>query len=838
MKINYLSLTNFNGPYAAMGKTHVEFAFEHIDKPIIQLYGRNRCGKTVIIQQLHPFSSISLNGDDRADLSLIIKGETGVKNIVYEVDGDIYNITHTYTPTRTSHTISSSIKCNGEELNPSGGVTVFNSIIEQRLGINKYIFQFIINGTQLTSFGAMSTTQRKNLLNKALGIDIYDKIHKLSTDDFRYTNKMLSSLSNSREYIIQPYGSYESMCITLAAKKAQHQQLAEKVADIKTRMDQLKGVISSINEQNPQQELVSVNNQMMTYRSVVETMGSYDPNMYDNLVQEQINLNNERNEYKNELTLINKDLDNVYEKQDQLRMSTATIEKAQLDYQNMLNMKESLLKEIDSIHMINVPTASSSYYKALISTAQIINDTCTEIVSSLNDNHLEMFITMIKNNIDIQAFLLKEGAVIQDSDKEMNAISRVKRTFESVVGDMNVECDKSECIYRKTYNTLEAFFKSYQSANSSQFTEMDLDSMEHANKNVMTLRRILSTDCVPELKDVFNLVNIMTNLQHHQPGIDVSILKDLMTDAANNERRINCLSQLENINKTIESMEAIVNSSNTPSASMDDLTCKINSLKERQISIKEKISEIDNKLNMNDHNRTLLSQVKHIDINILSARSNKLQKLVDQLNSANEQNSILSIEYNTASTELATVSNELKLVTDAYNQYTTTSNDIDKIKSSNQMYKIISDATSSTKGKPVLTIRDTVDDALMLTNRLLDIMYNGDIELLEPSIDESSFDLPFRCGTHTSADIRYGSQSESTLLSLALEMALSASLSQYNVCLVDEIDAYLDAAMHSSFLLMIQETMATLKMEQLFLISHSIQPGQFDHVVHTINLSE
>jgi DNA repair exonuclease SbcCD ATPase subunit len=117
-------------------------------------------------------------------------------------------------------------------------------------------------------------------------------------------------------------------------------------------------------------------------------------------------------------------------------------------------------------------------------------------------------------------------------------------------------------------------------------------------------------------------------------------------------------------------------------------------------------------------------------------------------------------------------------------------------------------------------------------------MYDGEIELLDPVIDESSFTLPFRCGSHTSSDIRYGSQSESTLLSLALEMSLSASLSQYNVCLIDEIDAYLDPVMHSSYLMMLQETMATLKMEQLFLISHSVQPGQYDHIVHTIDLSK
>ena len=147
MRIISIKLINFIGVYAAMGTHSVSFNFTDIDKPIIQIYGRNRCGKTVLIQQLHPFSSINLNGDERSDLSLILPGETGIKNIVYEVNGEVYNITHTYNPTTSSgrYTVLSSIKHDGEELNPSGGVTTFNTLIEKILGINRYVFQFIIN---------------------------------------------------------------------------------------------------------------------------------------------------------------------------------------------------------------------------------------------------------------------------------------------------------------------------------------------------------------------------------------------------------------------------------------------------------------------------------------------------------------------------------------------------------------------------------------------------------------------------------------------------------------------------------------------------------------------
>ena len=92
---------------------------------------------------MHPFSSINLNGDERSDLSLIIPKEVGIKNIVYEVNDVVYNITHTYQPTRSGgHAISSSIQLNGEELNPSGGVTTYTILKTGRSGLGSLTMEF------------------------------------------------------------------------------------------------------------------------------------------------------------------------------------------------------------------------------------------------------------------------------------------------------------------------------------------------------------------------------------------------------------------------------------------------------------------------------------------------------------------------------------------------------------------------------------------------------------------------------------------------------------------------------------------------------------------------
>jgi ABC-type microcin C transport system duplicated ATPase subunit YejF len=73
---------------------------------------------------------------------------------------------------------------------------------------------------------------------------------------------------------------------------------------------------------------------------------------------------------------------------------------------------------------------------------------------------------------------------------------------------------------------------------------------------------------------------------------------------------------------------------------------------------------------------------------------------------------------------------------------------------------------------------------------------------------------------------------------LALSLSLASALTTFNIPLVDEIDAYLDISIRDDFILMLEAMMSKLGMEQMFLISHNLQKGQFSHIVKTIDISE
>ncbi len=842
MKILFIKLINFIGVYASRGLKEVSYDFSKIDKPIIQLYGPNRCGKTVLIQQLHPFSSVNLSGDDRSDLSLIIPCEMGLKNIVYEFNGSVYDITHTYKPNShgTNHSVSSSIKKDGEELNPSGGVNQFNTIINNIFGINKYTFQFIINGTQLGSFASMSTVQRKNLLNKAMGIDIYDKIHKMSTDDYRYTNKLITSLNNTKEYILSTYGSYEDLVTTLEMNKSRYDQMLKGLNDKKSKMDALEGQISLLRKEDIARELSETQNLMNIFDSVRSEMGDIDDSTYERLVDEQIKLNADISEMKNKRLMILQDIDNLHAKKEDIENTLRNNQRLREDYENMLSMQDDIKRQISNLAIDMTPSSPSSYYTSMISVARLINGICKEIGLSINGKHLQLLNDMIQKDIDVSAFIIQEGSLLMDSEKEKSVIGRIQNMLNTIDGDWVEECPKLDtCVYHKAYQTLTKYFKASQSSDPSKFTQYDMEQFDHAFKNVLSIKRVLSQQTLDEdVQFMFNIKTIMKNVNEGDFGIDMKPLQHLMENAINIETRNRLITQLNDIEKRLSVMKDVVMTSTDVNSTLREIEGKINGKNEEVQRIKENLDALTNNLSINDRKRMLLSQIKHVKYSDLQMKLNKYLGKSTMLSNAEVEYTELSNQYNLDMIEFSNLERTLKSLNDDYNQYNKTVGEITKFSNDDSTYRIIAEATSSTKGKPVYAIRDEIEKALMLTNRLLDVMYDGDIEMLTPVIDENNFALPFRSGDHSAPDIKHGSQSESCLLSIALSLSLGSSLTVDMVPLLDEVDAFIDHHMKDSFVLMIQEIMSTLNIEQTFIISHNITPGQYDHIMHVMDITE
>ena len=834
MKILYIKLINFIGIHAARGLSEIEYDFSKIKKPIIQLFGPNRSGKTVLIQQLHPFSSINLNGDDRSDLSLILPGEYGTKNIVYEFNGDVYDITHTYKPNSsgTNHTVISSLKKNGEEMNTSGGVNMFNTLINNIFGINKYTFQFVINGTNLMSFASMSNVQRKNILNKAMGIDIYDKIHKMSTDDYRYTSKLITSLNNTKEFVLSTYGSFETLISELNMEQKRHDELEKLINEKRSRMDVLMGQISTLRSQNIQLELNECERMKSMIESAQNEIGNITDNTYDSLVNEQIQLNSDISDLKNKNLLLMQEIDNLYAKKEDIENTIRNNRKLKDDYDNMIKCKDNLTQQISDI-LVDLPVeSSSSYFSTMLSVSRMINSISQEIATSLNAKHLSLLCDMIIKNVDVSAFIMQEGSLLMDTEKEKSVVLRIQSMINNIDGDAQEQCNvKPDCMYWKTYDTLMKYFKLSQSSSNTEFSQYDIELFDHAYKNILSIKKILNqSTIVDEISEIFNIKTIMNNINQGGFGIDIQLIQTMMESAINIETRNRLISQLKDVEDKLSLMKDIVISTDDVNETLSMLSSQIYDKNKEIESIRNKVTLLTQSLSVNDRKRMLLSQIKHIKMDDLHKKHQKYLSMLNTLtNDENEYN-----ELNTICTQLTNefnvIKRDLKTIQDAFTQYNNTMSDIDKFSSEDNIYKVIAEATSSTKGKPVMAIRDEIHNALVMTNRLLDVMYDGELEMLTPEIDETHFSLPFRCGSNTSNDIKYGSQSESCLLSLAISLSLASSLTIDMVPLIDEIDAPLDMEVIPKYMTMLMDMLTVLGCEQCFVISHHFdESSEFVH---------
>jgi DNA repair exonuclease SbcCD ATPase subunit len=839
MRILYIKLVNYIGIKAAMGLNEFELSFDSIDKPIIQIMGPNKCGKTVVTSELHPLSSVNLNGDDRSDLPLILKDEIGIKEIGYELkDGNIANITITHRPTGKSHSTSCSFVYNGEELNPSGGVGSFNDLVNKILGINKYSVQFIINKSNLVSFGSMSATQRKNLLNKAMNIDKYDKYHKHFTDEYRFTNKLITSLNNTREYLLSTFGSYEMLCKELVDCKTHSDGLFEKIQQSVSKMDYLSGRINLIQQQNPSNELHDVNNQLNSFYAITSELGN-EYRAYDVLVNEQIELNQIISRLQSKRDGLNKDIDILYEKKEDIERTTQRNQQAIQDFQNMENAQIDLKRQIENITIQQHVNATSDYIKSLIQLAQTINSTCKEIVTSLNTQHLKMFTDLIKRNIDVSAFLLHENSILMDGEKEKAAIARIKNLSMNVNGAYPEECQNKDCLFRKSYDTLDTFFKSYQSTSSDKLTLFDLEQMDHAHKNIQVVRRLLNTQVPDEFQNMFMLDTILDNLCNGRLGMDIGFLERMLEEAGKIESRNRLIQQLSSVESSLQTMRNSLVSTN-PEDGFSQLISEVERIQREIRLIDEEIEKQTQILKVNDRQRMLLSEIQHLDVKELTKRQRVLQKTVIDLNQWNMEYGQYQQSHSEFKHQFASVSSRLKTLEEADAQYKQTIIEIEKHNHSDAVSRAIAESTSPIKGKPVDSIRNKMYTALSLTNRLLDVLYSGEVKMLEPTIDDKFFVLPFRSddGGIDKQDVRYGSQSETALLSLALQLSIASTLTNYNIPLIDEVDGPLDINKKDNFILMIQEIMATLKMEQLFIISHTTDPNLYPHLIHAIDISK
>ena len=251
MKILHLTLINFARVFSGLGKTKLELDFSNIDNKINLFVGSNGTGKTSIMSCLHPFAYNSAIGDSTSNSDLIIEGKDGKKVIVIRDDNDVYEITHVYTRKKdNSINLKSFVKLNDEELNSSGTVTTFKTIIQEKLGIDQTYLTLLSIGNTVKGFVDFTASDRKNYASKIFTeLEIYAKHYKNLTAKDRSMKVLLNS-------VVSKLSKYSGM----------------NKLELKDRMSQIDKLLEDLNSKKIQysQNIGGINNQLMTYQTTIQ----------------------------------------------------------------------------------------------------------------------------------------------------------------------------------------------------------------------------------------------------------------------------------------------------------------------------------------------------------------------------------------------------------------------------------------------------------------------------------------------------------------------------------------------------------------------------------------
>jgi len=395
MRITYLKLKNFIGIHAGTGLTELELDFSNNKNKIIMLLGKNGSGKSTLLSLLTPFRTTS---DGRTNL--VLEDKMGVKEIHYEKGNDVYKIIHYYSKSKNKSFISK----NDIELNESGGVRLFNEILEKEFNINEDYLKIGRLGSDVSSFINYKSTDRKNYMNKFIpSIDEYLEKFKIAREKLAYYDKRLKTLNTS----IEKFSSFDSL-------KEKQNELKNSIIKYEKKFKELEMkrniIISNIDNKNENIRKILETSELdldiseieIEYEKIKVQLNSLNDSLIENFNSIKIEEGNQNFEYS--IKSASK-LEIASNKNDML-IENYNSKKKELENNN-LQLKENISLINEKIKNLN-----NEYDLEKYDLEDFENGNNLEILN--NDKEKLEKINMIKNNDIITRFSMEDLQILNN----------------------------------------------------------------------------------------------------------------------------------------------------------------------------------------------------------------------------------------------------------------------------------------------------------------------------------------------------------------------------------------------------------------------------------------
>lgn len=827
MKVTYLKLINVAGLKVGSDRKEIVIDFSKSKNKIISIIAENSKGKTTLLSSISPFAHVT-SLDERSGLPYIIQGKSGYKEIHYQDENNIFIIKHYYKPNKDTHSVKSYFSLNGEELNENGNVTSFLSLVEFHFGLTQEMMRLIRLGSNVNSFVSLTPTRRKEYIGKLIEeVNIYSRIHKKISEDIRVTRILMQ---NNHQNL---YNCHITDQIVENQKLDKIEKEIKKNEKERDEFIKRIGKIQSLMKENNIFELRKRKQEAESSLLDLERTEENIKNMHlenisvDELIKRRSNLSDEKISIQSKINSYRLSIDTTLKTIERLELSVKKIT-SNNDIQSLINAISSLRTSIESTSKLIknfIPIGStSSEINELLSLLSSFNHT-SQVILSFGNKPIEIYLKLKRDHKSIDKFLKEQARKIQSSLSDSDIKILLDQVFEDeMIISPNCHTEYLDCPYYRLSNSImnirDKLTEDHYDSETLRYIQIISNNIDNILNEIDKSRRIKIPD---KLRDDLNENTILNRLENKLPFFDLSGLQEYLSILKEWEIYQSNVNQL----KEYEHQLSIYKQSgvDTHLQEIQEARKSIDFYKSNISILSKEIEEITHKLSEIDMQIGIVT--KYLDgkkyQKVFQSTLDSTIKILIPLENAAEEKTKLDYQLQYLNSTIDQLRLEHKKLETRLNEYDRLMKEGIELDKKYKDLNIILKSVSTRKGIPVIFMKKYLGKIQQLANNLLRIIYDEELQLANFEVDEESFSIPYIKNGTKIPDVKYASQSEVSLITMALSFALANRASdKYNILLLDEIDSGLDEINRSAFLKMLYIQMNALDAEQVFMISQNI----------------
>ena len=827
MKITYLKLLNVAGLKIGSGLDEIEIDFSKSVNKIVAIMAKNASGKSVLMGALSPFAYTTAL-DERSTLPFILVGKDGYKEIRYKHDDDEYVMKHYYKSSKSTHTVKSYFMKNGEELNENGNVTSFNNLVEMHLGLTQEMMRLVRIGSNVNSFITLTPARRKEYLGKLIEeIDIYVSIYKKVTDDLHVVKTMLQA-NNTNLYnchITDVLVEEEKLSNYVKSIKQHDKERDQVIAKI-SKIDALMSDNDIDELRKKRQDALSSINRFDKVLELLESKGLVGRSL-DEMIKIRSQHSNQKIDIQSKINSYKMAIDSIYNNIERLETSIRKVA-ADNDVKSLNNAMAILQTDIsntsDIIKNFSPLESTSEEVYGVLSKIQSFNQ-ISKMILTFSDKSIDTYLKLRTESKSIGGWLRNQ------SQKKMSRLNSddIRALLDKVFQNDDIIAPSCETEYVECpfYRFHEVVSEIHDKMEEEVFDDETLRSIQVIDNNIANIMneidRFSSVALPDRVKMDLTETNILRKLEKRNVFFDTSDLESYLSILREYEIFKQKCEQL----KQYEHQLMMCRKSGVD-AQLEEIQHQKDQIavyRSNITNLEKELADIDSILIQDEENIKLVTEyndgMKYKAM--FQSTLDSTEKILKPLENASNERAELRFSLKQLENLIAMERENHRLLEAKLNEYNRLIKEGEKLSKTNKDLSVIQDAVSTKKGIPVLYMKRYLARIQKLANDLLNIIYDGEFQLAQFNVTTDTFEVPYIKNGKKIPDVKYASQSELALGTMALSFALANnSTGIYNILLLDEIDGGLDDNTRLSFLKMLYRQMELLDSEQVFIISHNL----------------